>query len=322
MRKKADPNMSFFEAMRGMAKTPTFLAAMSAPLIGFAVGKGEDYVTSRRNARLKTDAFKEMLDIHPHLRERDPMEVTRIYNSLHNASPNMARDPMVAGAWVDEIIENKTPGMNSHHALLNAVKDLTGIQKNVSDVERHQMTGARPVAGYLNRMLPQIGADIDQYRLKNIDTHFKDVKAQNDKLIAAEHSRLTEATKEMEKTKRQMARSGNIAAQEASRHEAALEALHHQQSLNQQADQYLVDRWARWKRTPEAGGSATPHPRAGNAPPPWMNESAGAFRRTGPAHPNEGPGRAPQARAPEQYQRRKTSAARTELGAMLRALKV
>ncbi len=123
------PTSTFSEVLR----SPAMIGMLAAPIVGIAATAAQGALQRRALAKQKVTSFSEMMELHPHLKSKDPQELMRMYNSLHNASPLMARDPMVAGAWIDNIYENRHPGMNSHQALLNAVKDLSGIQKNISD---------------------------------------------------------------------------------------------------------------------------------------------------------------------------------------------
>jgi hypothetical protein len=136
MRKKlafTPPPASARQGFGAAFRSPQFLAAVGAPLAMVGATMAQQHYRNKEETQLKAHAFREMIDLHPHFKNRDQMEVARIYNSLHRASPGMAKDPLVAGAYVDNIIENKTPGMNSHQAVLNAVKDLSLIEKNVTD---------------------------------------------------------------------------------------------------------------------------------------------------------------------------------------------
>ncbi len=124
--------------LRRMFSEPAFVATMAAPLVGLGASALGNHLSQVRGAKQKTTAMNEMLELHPHLKQRDRKEVARIFNSLHNVNPMMARDPMVSGAWVDNILESKTPGQNAHHAVLHAVKDLAGIRSQISGAMRNE----------------------------------------------------------------------------------------------------------------------------------------------------------------------------------------
>lgn len=136
MRKTAAPSPGFMQGFKDTFKQPAVIASIAAPFVGFGIGQAEGMFRRRRMEQQKTDSYKQMLSLHPHLQQRDPGEVSRIFNSIHNVSPTMARDPMVAGAWVDNVIENRVPGMNSYQGLLNASKDLSQVEKFVTDARK------------------------------------------------------------------------------------------------------------------------------------------------------------------------------------------
>lgn len=151
MRKRANvPPQSalraFGASFANALTSPAAITLLGAPLIGLGVRHVENKRLQREAVESKANAYREMISLFPHFKQRDQAEVGRIYNSLHNASPAMARDPMVAGAWVDQVLENKHESQNTHQALLNAVRELNGIQKNVSDIERNRLTYSRAPA--------------------------------------------------------------------------------------------------------------------------------------------------------------------------------
>jgi hypothetical protein len=164
---------------RQALKSPTILSLMAAPFATAGIRKLESKRRERESALGKATAYKQMVELHPHFKSRDQAEIGRIYNSLHNASPNMARDPMVAGAWVDNVVENRVPGMNSHQALLNAVRELNGMQKNISDMERNR-GGASPVSEQVGTFIEKLGPAYDKGIHDNIDRAFKKNKGQFD----------------------------------------------------------------------------------------------------------------------------------------------
>lgn len=88
-------------------------AAVTAGLIG--VGHVADEVYSRiSNSIGKAQGFKRMLEHNPELAKEDRVKVQTLYNTLHNVSPSLARDPLVANSWVkrmmyqDEYVDPKT----------------------------------------------------------------------------------------------------------------------------------------------------------------------------------------------------------------------
>jgi len=130
-------------------RDPLFWGPLAAAGVGAGVSAAQNAIHRMREARERAASYKEMLELHPHLRKsRDPAQVQRLYRSLHNIAPVMAKDPLVAGAWVDNIVEqNQRFGDQSNQALLASVKDMAGIRSSLSGaLEKEQ------------KMRPDLGA--------------------------------------------------------------------------------------------------------------------------------------------------------------------
>lgn len=161
MEKKA----GFGEVVKRMFTDPAtaipLLSMVAAPVIGAGVNAAVDKRKQINAAKEKTVAFRTMLDLHPHLKKRDAAEVSRIYSSLHNVNPILARDPMVAGAWVDNIIESKNEigAGAANHALLAAVKDLSGIRNQLSGAMRSE-SSSHPAGQRFETMVSQLGQQL------------------------------------------------------------------------------------------------------------------------------------------------------------------
>lgn len=184
MRKVANPNTALGalrEGLLGALRSPATLGLMAAPVIGMGVRKFEIRRKEREAAQGKQVAFKQMLDLHPHFKQRDPTDVGRIYNSLHNASPAMARDPMVAGAWVEQVMSAKHPEQNTYQHLLNAVRELNGIQKNITDIERN--TVRTPQADKAETWVRDFGVQYDRAMHDDLGRRINEANAGFDKKI-------------------------------------------------------------------------------------------------------------------------------------------
>ena len=160
---------SFRRALGNTLAQPSTIAMLAAPLVGAGVGMLETRRRSSQAAVQKATAYREMMGLHPHLARRDPGEVNRIYNSLYNVSPTMAVDPMVAGAWVDNVIESKGVGYNSHQGLLTAVKELSGIERSVADTRNAR--GATPFADNTARFVREFGGQLDTSGKHNLKAY-------------------------------------------------------------------------------------------------------------------------------------------------------
>lgn len=153
------PSPEVRQAVGQILREPAVVAGIAAPLVGAAVGGAASYRRRLQDAKAKTQSYRTMLEIHPRLRAHDQNEIGRIFNSLHNVNPMLARDPSIAGAWIDNIMENKTNlgDGSSNQALLAAVKDLAGIRSNLSTALRSEHSpnnagaeAAKAVAGFGN----------------------------------------------------------------------------------------------------------------------------------------------------------------------------
>lgn len=78
-------------------------AAVTAGLIG--VGHIADEVYSRVNSAVgRAHGFKLMMEYNPELAKEDRNKIQTLYNTLHNVSPSLARDPLVANSWVKRMM--------------------------------------------------------------------------------------------------------------------------------------------------------------------------------------------------------------------------
>lgn len=130
--------------LRSMADNPVLTAAFAAPLMGMGARAIENRINTKRDAAQKQLSYKEMMQLHPHFKEHDQTKIVRVFNSLHNMSPQVAKDPMLAGAYVDQILADNPYGQTSVRSLIPVAERLSGVNKNLSDVARN--TGGTPNA--------------------------------------------------------------------------------------------------------------------------------------------------------------------------------
>jgi hypothetical protein len=57
-----------------------------------------------RGAVQKAHGFKSMIKHNPSLAKHDRKKVQAIYNTLHNVSPDLAKDPVVSSSWVNRMM--------------------------------------------------------------------------------------------------------------------------------------------------------------------------------------------------------------------------
>lgn len=125
---------SSFAQARKLLESPAALA-LAAPFAGLAAHGVQSAAGKLMESRRKATAYKEMLELHPSLTKgKDRKHVQRIYNSLHHVNPGVAGDPLVAGAWVHNIIETSRQYGEDEpsQALLGAVRDLAGVRQSMA----------------------------------------------------------------------------------------------------------------------------------------------------------------------------------------------
>jgi hypothetical protein len=79
---------------------------------------------------LKPMEYKAMLDAHPELQQHDASKVQALYNSLRHMSPHMAKDPVIAGSFVRNLLERGNEG--SVAVPMDTAKMLADTQKSIS----------------------------------------------------------------------------------------------------------------------------------------------------------------------------------------------
>jgi hypothetical protein len=73
--------------------------------------------------------YKAMLDAHPELQQQDAARVQALYNSLRHMSPHLAKDPVIAGSFVRNLLERGNEG--SVAVPMDTAKMLSETQRNV-----------------------------------------------------------------------------------------------------------------------------------------------------------------------------------------------
>ena len=86
-----------------------------------AIGVGAMAARSLMNAATKSHSFKQMLEHNPDLTDhhhQDPKRFNQLYTSLHAMNPEFAKDPIVAGTYMRQMVESP---MNAGGILANTV---------------------------------------------------------------------------------------------------------------------------------------------------------------------------------------------------------
>lgn len=125
---------------------------MALTAAGAAVGGGAQLARSAIDATTggigKAKAYKDMLEARPELREKDPKAVQRAFDSLYRFNPDYAKDPLVAGSFVDSVSSNERLDVGTVNTLVAARKNLSDTGMDVTktfprhtamDPEEHQL---------------------------------------------------------------------------------------------------------------------------------------------------------------------------------------
>lgn len=180
-------------ALKPLAKEPALVAAVAAPLIGAGVNEISKHRAALRQAKAKAENYRTMMELTPRLRVHDQKEIGRIYNTLHNVNPMMGNDPLIAGAWIDNIMENKgvLGETSSHQQLLNAVKDLSGIRSQMSAALRNERGDTRP-GSRVESFIAGMGKDVEKAMQGGIAIQAKQKSDELKALSKKEEERLDE----------------------------------------------------------------------------------------------------------------------------------
>ncbi len=96
--------------------TGAAVAGLGVAAAGAAVHKIYDALTKRRD-------FRAMLEHNPHLAEaqaQDPKRFNQLYSTLRTMNPEFAKDPIVAGSYMDRMVQNPAGVGGMAGELLNA----------------------------------------------------------------------------------------------------------------------------------------------------------------------------------------------------------
>lgn len=180
----------------GVLKDPLFWGPTAATATAMGINRAYESVDKARQAKEKSKAYKQMLELNPRLRKAQKKQpVARIYNSLHNVNPTLAKDPLVAGAWVDNVIESNAQfgEDSSNQALLTAVKDLAGIRAQMSQAmgrERRDLPGRAIADATIGNTLSRYQALKDEHgQVAALQNQLKAVKGLTEDRIMKERLR-------------------------------------------------------------------------------------------------------------------------------------
>lgn len=79
--------------------------------------------------------YEKMLKGNPKLMEEDPEEVAKLWSTLYRTSPNLAQDPVAAGAFITQNIQMQVvpqfggPSIDTYKTLSGVESNITGNRK-------------------------------------------------------------------------------------------------------------------------------------------------------------------------------------------------
>lgn len=129
----------FSEAMHGLADF--FKHNKLAMGIGFAAGSIavdtlveflSDVVSKKYHIYKSKEYYQEMLKAHPQLKKFKPEDVAKYFNSLNHFAPNVAKDPLAAGAYITQSLQ-KLSDDELGGPPPDTFNTLTDIEKKISD---------------------------------------------------------------------------------------------------------------------------------------------------------------------------------------------
>lgn len=134
MTKHAGWFSSLTSSLKSRSKNPYAMAA-ALPVIGAVadagMGAGIRHVRGIMDVKHKARAYKAMLAENPVLKKKGKAS-HKFFNTLYNANPSLAKDPLVASSWVHTQLEQQIPGV-PHAGVVEGVSTLTKIRQQMQD---------------------------------------------------------------------------------------------------------------------------------------------------------------------------------------------
>lgn len=98
------------------------LAGIGGGLVGGAADIGRAGARSLRDMYGKSRAYKAMMEENPQLSEADPNMTEKAFSTLYRFNPAYAKDPLVAGTFVKNVIEQERMDIGTVSNLVTAHK--------------------------------------------------------------------------------------------------------------------------------------------------------------------------------------------------------
>lgn len=146
LRKMANPAgaaKGFWDAAMTHAKQYAPLALGSA-IVGGGMTLGSKAMQGAysgvKDSIMKAQAFKEMVETSPELGEANPDLVQKGFNTLYRFNPEFAKDPLVAGTFVRNVVEQERLNLGDVRSLVDARKSM--VQSQPKGVDFFSMPAA------------------------------------------------------------------------------------------------------------------------------------------------------------------------------------
>jgi hypothetical protein len=120
------------------------MTAGAGALIGGAVDAGRSGVRSLQDTMGKSRAYEAMLEENPQLAKADPNLTEKAFNTLYRFNPSYAKDPLVAGTFVKNVIDQERMDIGTVSNLVTAhktIQDAKGRGPGMSDFFMKAMQG-------------------------------------------------------------------------------------------------------------------------------------------------------------------------------------
>lgn len=134
---KDKPNAGFFERAYAQAHDVAPLLAGSVglgALLGGATDLGHKALGALQKKVHKARSYKTMMEKNPNLSEADPVTVEDAFNTLYRFNPTYAEDPLVAGTFVKNILDQERVDIGT-------ISNLVAARKQIVDARRGGGTG-------------------------------------------------------------------------------------------------------------------------------------------------------------------------------------
>lgn len=158
--KKLPANASFLQRAYAHAHdvSPALLGSAGlAAALGLGTDLGRTAIRNVKDSYNKSQAYKSMLEDNPQLANADPGLTEKAFGTLYRFNPGYAKDPLVAGTFVKNVIDQERMDIGT-------VSNLVAAHKAMSDSSR----GGNSGVDFFSGLMP--GADFpaksEESRLK------------------------------------------------------------------------------------------------------------------------------------------------------------